>query len=141
MGMDMVKVQRFVYLTRRIKELEDELGPLEKEREDLEPLVQAEFAKSGVKNLNIDGYTIYVERKLWAKYPSREEAIEALKATGHEEYVYADFNHNSVSALVREIVKGEEGEKDATDGSSRLPEEWQGKLGFVEKFKAKAVRA
>lgn len=142
--MDSEKLRRFVALTRQIADLNQRLGPLEREREALQLQLQDEFARDGIQNVRVDGYTVYVSRDIWAKYPSRSDAIEALKASGHDEYVYLDINHQSVSALVRSYVKGEGGEEelgDASDGSKQLPEEWEGKLGFTETFKVKAKRS
>lgn len=137
------KIRRFVYLTRRIKELEGALDPLKREREELQEDLQTIFARRGTQRVTVDGYTLYVERKIYASYPlGREAAILALKESGHEEYVKEDFNHNSVSALIRDLVTpGVDEQDDGTDGSNRLPDEWHQRLGFVEQFKVKAVRS
>lgn len=50
---------------------------------------------------------IYVKRTIWAGYQdSKEELINALKATGYSDIVTETFNTNTLSAIVREKDDG-----------------------------------
>lgn len=143
--MDDDLIREFVEVTDKINQLEDQLAPLVKRRKEMQDALQTEFARSGSKRTNMGGYTVYVAHEIWASYPNGQEAaMEALQATGHHEYIKPGFNHQSVSSLVRKLVKGEDDSSDdelIDDPKKRLPPEWIGRLEFTEKFPVKAVKA
>jgi hypothetical protein len=139
------RLRRFVALTRQIEELKAELAPLEKERKTLQERLQTDFAQGGVRRVTVDGFTVYLHRSVYASYPEGKDAAkDALRASGHEEYLAVDFNHQSVSALVRDLLKAEADESPddlSSDPEERLPEEWRGKLSFSEKYDVRTSRA
>jgi hypothetical protein len=125
--------RQFAELQRRKGEVKAELDDIDRKLERLQPQLLEEFSKTGIPRIPVDGYTVYLHRDLRARVPegaSKEEACEALKAAGHGIYVEPGFNHNSVSALFRELDKnGEE-----------IPSELKGKLEPVEIFTVRARR-
>lgn len=142
----MDKLRRFVQLTRDIAEKQEELDPLVAEREQLEEELQTEFAKTGVGSMRVDGYTVYLEKRIWASYPQGKDAAkQALLDAGLEEYVKTDFSHQSVSSFVSRAIKGEDTDASDVDALKdpdlRLPPEFKGRLGYTEKFKVKAKRS
>lgn len=70
---------------------------------ELEPIIQEQLQKAGIDRISKNGITIYIERKLWAKVPDKEAAVERLKATDLAHYVEEKFNSNAISAYVREL--------------------------------------
>ncbi len=58
-----------------------------------------------MERVSIDGRTVYVERKLWAKAKDGDKpsVCKALKRCRLGDYVEETFNTNSLSAYVREL--------------------------------------
>ena len=143
----MGRLRRFVELRKEVERLEEALGPKKKELERLQAKLQDDFAKSGMQRITVDGFTVYLHRQIWATYPmGRPAAVAALKEAGFDEFVKEDFNHQSVSSMVRRLVSGEDDadpadSEDGTDGRTRLPREFVGAIDFTEQFSVRAQRA
>lgn len=135
--MDMQRARRFAELKKRIDKLEEELGPLKDEYEQLadpDGAMMREFMQSGLQRLSVDGVTIYLHRQVWAKaVAGTDAACDALVASGDGVYVKPGYNHQSVSARVRELYG------DGMDPDWQPPE-WKGVIDAVEVYKLKAVR-
>ncbi len=99
------ELKRFVALEERRRALEAEIDTLKAEAAELEQRLLAQFEQSGMERVAIDGRTVYVERKLWAKAKDGDKAAvcKALKRCRLGDYVEETFNTNSLSAYVREL--------------------------------------
>ena len=128
---DMGLVREFIDLTAQQRDLEAQLASVNEKLAPFQDKLLVEWQKiPGFQRTSLAGWTVYLERKVWAQYPEgRAAAIEALKEAGlAKDYVKEDFNHQSLSSYVREA-------------EDELPDEFEGKIRPVEVFKIKAVRA
>jgi len=75
------ELKRFVALEERRRKLEAEIDTVKAEAAELEELLLPQFEQSGMERVAIDGRTVYVERKLWAKAKDGDKAsvCKALK--------------------------------------------------------------
>jgi len=78
-------------------------------RRCIEQLLLPEFERNGLEKVSIDGRTVYLERKLWAKAKDGDKAAmcKALKRAHLGDFVEQTFNTNSLSAYVRELDREE----------------------------------
>jgi len=99
------ELKRFVALEERRKQLEAEVETIKAESSELEVRLLPQFEQSGTERIAIDGRTVYVERKLWAKAKDGDKpsVCKALKRCRLGDYVEETFNTNSLSAFVREL--------------------------------------
>ena len=107
--MNSEQLKRFVALEERRRELEGEIDRIKSEATELEQVLMPQFEQEGVERISIDGRTVYVERKLWAKAKDGDKAAvcKALKRARLGDYVEETFNANSLSAYVRELDREE----------------------------------
>ncbi len=103
--MNTEELKRFIALDDRRRQLETEIDKVKAEVAELEQLLLPAFERDGVERVSIDGKTVYLERKLWAKAKDGDKAAvcKALKRTHLGDYVEETFNTNSLSAYVREL--------------------------------------
>jgi hypothetical protein len=99
------ELKRFVALEERRRQLEAEVDSIKAETAELEQRLLPQFEQSGTERIAIDGRTVYVERKLWAKAKDGDKSsvCKALKRCRLGDYVEETFNTNSLSAYVREL--------------------------------------
>jgi hypothetical protein len=99
------QLKRFVALEERRKQLEDEVDGIKAEAAELESALMPQFEQAGIERVSIDGRTVYIERKLWAKAKDGDKpaVCKALKRCRLGDYVEETFNTNSLSAYVREL--------------------------------------
>ena len=103
------ELKRFVALEERRRQLETEVDSIKAEAAELESRLLPQFEQSGTERIAIDGRTVYVERKLWAKAKDGDKAAvcKALRRARLGDYVEETFNSNSLSAYVRELDREE----------------------------------
>ena len=103
--MNSEQLKRFVALEERRKQLEDEVDGIKAEAAELESALMPQFEQAGIERVSIDGRTVYIERKLWAKAKDGDKpaVCKALKRCRLGDYVEETFNTNSLSAYVREL--------------------------------------
>lgn len=103
--MNTEELKRFVALEERRRQLETEVDSIKAEAAELEGRLLPQFEQSGMERVAIDGRTVYVERKLWAKAKDGDKpsVCKALKRCRLGDYVEETFNTNSLSAYVREL--------------------------------------
>lgn len=92
------------------------------------------FAEAGVQSMSVDGRTVYLERKLWARVEpgaSRDQVIEGLRRAGLDHFVQDGYNSNTVSAWLRELESSEE----------PIPPALEGVLGSTEVYRIRTRRA
>ena len=107
--MNTEELKRFISLEERRRQLETEIDTVKAEAAQLEQLLLPEFERSGVEKVSMDGRTVYLERKLWAKAKDGNKAAvcKALKRAHLGDFVEETFNTNSLSAYVRELDREE----------------------------------
>ena len=98
-------LKQFIALDERRRQLEAEIDTVKAEAAQLEQALLPEFERDGLERVSIDGKTVYLERKLWAKAKDGDKAAvcKALKRAHLGDYVEETFNTNSLSAYVREL--------------------------------------
>jgi len=104
-AMNTEELKRFVALEERRRQLEAEVDTLKAEAAELEQRLLPQFEQEGFEKITVDGRTVYVERRLWAKAKDGDKAAvcKALKRARLGDYVEETFNTNSLSAYVREL--------------------------------------
>jgi hypothetical protein len=107
--MNTEELKRFVALEEQRHRLETEIDTIKAEAAELERRLLPQFEQSGTERIAIDGRTVYVERKLWAKPKDGDKpaVCKALKRCRLGDYVEETFNTNSLSAYVRELDREE----------------------------------
>lgn len=107
--MNTEELKRFVALEERRRQLEAEVDTIKADAAELEQLLLPQFEQEGFEKISIDGRTVYVERKLWAKAKDGNKAAvcKALKRARLGDYVEETFNTNSLSAYVRDLDREE----------------------------------
>lgn len=130
---DIERTRRYVELTKRKRQAEDDLDEVKKELARLEGQLLEDFEHAGVDSMRIDGHTVYPHRQLFAnaRDGDKERAVEALRACGLHDYVKEQFNTQSLSAYVRELDELEE----------PLPQPLADALDVYEKFTLRVRKA
>jgi hypothetical protein len=107
--MNTEELKRFVALEDRRKQLEAEVDSIKAETAELEERLLPQFEQGGFEKISIDGRTVYIERKLWAKAKNGDKSAvcRVLKRCRLGDYVEETFNTNSLSAYVRELDREE----------------------------------
>lgn len=135
MSFDIKKVQEFAELYDKQQQLKDELNEVKEKLAQLEEELTPEFERAGVPNISVNGRTIYIHKQLWAGYKeNREDALEALKKAGLDNYVYETYNTHSLSAYFRELYRDHEDEYGFVDDPENiLDPELKGAIKLTEK--------
>ena len=79
--MDNNQLRRFGELTDSIRQHEDDIEELKKERSSLEKGLLNEYRKDGVQRVTLEGKTYWLDRKRWAS-AAGPELPQALKLAG-----------------------------------------------------------
>ena len=107
--MDTEGLKEFAELESEKAELKNRLDEIDRREEVLAGYLKDLMIDAGIKSINIAGRTIFIRTETWAKtLTSKEELIEALKASDLDEYVSVGVNHQSISAYVRNQLESEE---------------------------------
>lgn len=139
--MNTKNLKDFVRLEKRKKSLKARLAIIQKRLDELDVAITAEFVESGGESVRIDGRTVYLHRDIYAsaKDGNRDAVVTQLKAANLSQYVKEDYNANSLTAFVREMVR--EAEEAArtenrviTDPASALPADLAATLNISTVF-------
>ncbi len=98
--------KRAIDLSKRKKELEDEIDQVKADLDDVKKRIQDIFLQMGVSSVKAEGRTLYTHRSIFAgagEGATNLQISKALEKLSLENYV--TFNHQSLSAYVREIAK------------------------------------
>ena len=95
-------LREFVQLSKDEQAAEEALKSIKERRAAMQEPLQEYFLTNGIQNANIDGVTVYLftTAKTRPKY-GKDEVIEALRATGHDELVRVDYHWTQLNALVK----------------------------------------
>jgi hypothetical protein len=133
-----VRLRELVAQTNRKRELQAQLNDANARITALEPLVAEQFQQDGVQSVNIDGYTIYLNRKLYAgpKDGNKAGLVAALKGLDESWsfLVSEGFNANSLKARVRECELG-------ADNMPIIPIELRDVMAVYEEFEVGARKS
>ena len=125
----MTNLQQFVDLEARKRELENELKAVENLMKTLEESILDEWTQNGQTGAKIGGYTLYVNRQLWAGAAKGKEGVDVAAALGESGMAWlATANWQKLSAWVREL--DQQGEY--------LPAPLQDVISVTERFSLRA---
>lgn len=103
--------EQYAMLDERKRELDNQLNDVKEKMKEVEDELLTFFEKKGISNISIAGKTLYLHRQLWAGYKNdMDNAVEALKKAGLNDYVRENFNTHSLSAYFRELYREREEE-------------------------------
>ena len=103
--MNAEQLRSYVTLEQQRLDLEAQVEAIKTETAELETLLLPQFEQEAIERISIDGRTVYVERKLWAKAKDGDKpaVCKALKRCRLGDYVEETYNTNSLSAYIREL--------------------------------------
>jgi hypothetical protein len=103
--MNAEQLRTYVNLEQQRLDLEAQIDAIKKETAELEAALLPQFEQDAIDRISIDGRTVYVERKLWAKAKDGDKpaVCKALKRSRLGDYVEETYNTNSLSAYIREL--------------------------------------
>lgn len=129
---EMDTLREFVALTERKRALDEQLKDAKRRLASLEDDIAEFFTEEAVQNMQIGGYTVYLQRKLWAGPVdgARDKMVAALKQADESWSFLVDetVHPGRLSSRVREC------EQDV-DGQPILPDELKGAIRVVEQFR------
>lgn len=101
------KLSVYVELTITKRKLEEQIKDTKARLAELEPAIIEQFQENGVQSMNIDGYTVYLNRKLFAgaKDGDKEAMITALQGCDDETWSFLvgpTVNSQQLAARIRE---------------------------------------
>jgi hypothetical protein len=115
--------RQMVAVKTKIEETETKLDALKAERDKLEEQILEQWMPNGLNQVKIDGRTVYLRTDRYAKVEDRAAAIRLLKRSRHgRNIVQEGYNHNTLSAVVRQLI----------DERGELPAAWKGVIGVSE---------
>jgi len=103
--MNAEQLRTYVNLEQQRLDFEAQIDAIKKETAELEAALLPQFEQDAIDRISIDGRTVYVERKLWAKAKDGDKpaVCKALKRSRLGDYVEEIYNTNSLSAYIREL--------------------------------------
>ena len=102
--MDNRRLKKYVALIAAKKKAEGDQNEIKEKLKPLEDYIMENMINSGQQKVTIDGYTIYVQRQLWATAAiSTQYLCDALRNNGYAQLVQDRVTANQLSALVREF--------------------------------------
>lgn len=112
--------KKFVELTQRKRELEQELDVVKKELGSQKDVLMPMFEEDPRLRVSVDGMTVFLKRSFAAKIREGVERARAAEMVGAwlPELVKLDFNLNTLSAFMRERIR--EGGKE--DFEAEMPD-------------------
>lgn len=99
----------YIALDAEKKKLESELADVKERIAKAAPILIECLEANEMEKISVAGKTCYMKNTTFALIKSRQEAIDVLRASGYDDYVKDNINANSISKLVRDLIK-EEGE-------------------------------
>lgn len=138
--LDLETLTEYANLDARRQELDREAREIAAKLAALEPALLDTMASAGVASVKVAGRTVYMDTRIWAQVVAGEgedpaqakaRACQALKDSGHGDLVAESFNHQTLSAVMREMNR---------DGQD-LPLEWEGALRPNEVVKLRTRKA
>ena len=133
------RLRTFAKLTGEKGDLQAKLNSVKIQLNDLETELIEQFQGSGVQSVNIDGYTVYLRRSLFAGAAGGDKDTMHSVLQGLDDswnfLVKDSVNSQSLSARIRELDVDEE------TGMPILPVELKGVIEIFEQFKVNARKS
>lgn len=131
--MDNKLVKQFVELTKQKKKAEQDLKMIKEQIQGLQDQFLKELEKAGVQSMTVGGFTVYIERKLWAGAVDGDKGrmIKALKRARLKYLVTESVNTHSLSAYFRGLE----------EAKRKPPTSLEGAVQTHEVFTVKARKA
>lgn len=132
--MDMDRVREYMRLRNEQRRREAEAGEAKEQADNIEQELLEQFAEDGVQNLTVDGQTVYLQRTVFAMVDgayTREQVIERLRQADLGHFVRDGYNHQTLSAWIRELDDSEE----------PIPPQLEGVINRGEKYNVRVRRA
>ena len=99
------ELNEYASLCAEKSDLEMKLRNVKQKIADRESGLLEKMTDAGFKSVKTANGTIYINQRIWAKYPSKEEAVAILKKKGLTDMISETFNHISLSSYVAELHK------------------------------------
>lgn len=137
------RVRRFVAIDKERRQLEARLKEVKAEHAALSTQIQADFDATGTQHERVDGMTVYVAHRLWARPKDGDQArlCAALRSVDDPDLavlVEPSVNIHTLSALARERLD-QAVREDRPESSAFPPEVWNA-LAISVDTQVKAVR-
>lgn len=133
------RLRPYVELVKQKTAMEQKMKDTKARLAELEPQIVEDFQQAGTQSMNVDGYTVYLNRKMFAGPMDGDRESMCAALAGLDEtwsfLVTPSVNANSLSARVREC------ESDETTGMPILPPELVGKIKVSEVFRVGARKS
>lgn len=98
---------QMVELDAEIKEAERLVESIKARRQVVEEQLLEQFAETGTSSVRVNGRTVSMRRDLYSKILDAERLNDALREAGFGDLVEEKVNSQRLSALVREIDRGD----------------------------------
>lgn len=136
-------VKKFIKLTLKKRQHEEDAEELGKQIAELEAKLMASFQERGVDRVSMDGSTVYLDRKLWAgaENGDSQATCAALEAAGLGDFVKPGFNTSQLSSWVRELEKAGGKQLPQDEVKGLLPEALRAFVRITEKFALRVRKA
>lgn len=105
-----------VELDCRLDEAKAFVDRLKEERATLEEKLLEQYAETGTQSVRVSGRAVGIRRDLYAKVLDAERLHAALAAAGFGDLIQPKVDSSRLSALVREIDRGDVPQPDAFEG-------------------------
>ncbi len=95
------QIRQFHDLEEQKRDLDGKLKAVKERQDRLKAHLIEAFADNGIQSINVEGYTFYLHRQIWAS-ASGPQAMAALKEVGLDDLVKETCHAGTLSAWVRE---------------------------------------
>jgi hypothetical protein len=99
-------LRRYIELSLEMREVKARLDELIALTKAMAPSLLAWLAAAGMKNVGLNGVTVFPRRKPWA-YPmqgvTRSQVCEALKLAGFRNMVKENYSTESLTSLIKQL--------------------------------------
>ena len=133
------RLKQYIELTDLKRRLEAQLKDTKSRMAELEPHIVEQFQEDGTQSVNMDGFTVYLNRQLFASAADgdKDAMIQAMKGCGDESWSFLvrdSVNSQSLSARIRECDLDE-------NGMPMLPDSLQDVIKVAEVFRLGARKS
>lgn len=146
--MNTADLKEFVALDKEKADLKTRLKTIEVRLGELDESITKQFIEDGMQSISIDGRTVYLHRDVFASAgdAGKEAVVEALKACDLGQYVSEQYNANSLTAYVREMLREAEekarlDDRVIDDPATALPEHLAATLKISTVFSVSSRRS
>ncbi len=98
---------QMVEIDAEIREAEALVASIKERRAAVEEQLLEQFAETGTSSVRVNGRTVSMRRDLYSKILDAERLNDALRSCGFGDLVEEKVNSMRLSALVREIDRGD----------------------------------